>query len=539
MPILNWLNKDEAITAARKCTYKLLKEVPELSYGDTDNENLLIQGDNLEALKALIPYYSGRVQCVYVDPPFNTEQAFDNYDDNLEHSVWLSTMYPRFELLHQLIKEDGTFFLHLDDNEIAYAIVICDEIFGRSNRMFFSTFKQSSASGPKAINPGVVSTSSFIVCYAKNKSKWKSNKLFVPTKRDDRYNKFILNRNLAVEEWKFCSLREAFAKHSNVEVRDLKKKYLDKYEEKLTQFVLDNSNAVIRTARVADKDVGDDAKISLAQSREIPGRVFEAKRPGKPSQFFMNGEQVAFYSSKSAEIDGILTTTQPLTSIWDDLLSNNLHKEGGVQFKNGKKPESLIKRVIELSTSESDIVLDSFLGSGTTAATAIKLNRKVIGIEMGQQAETHCLQRLRSVVDGDNSGISKAVGWTGGSGFSFYRLGEAVFDEYGCLNTDIKFPTLASHIWYLETKTPLGKKVDTPLLGVHNDTAYYLLYNGILGDRRPAGGNVLTSKVLNNLPDIDKHERIVIYGESSRLGEARLKQANITFKQIPYDVGTL
>ena len=140
MPILNWLNKDEATATARKCTYRLLKEIPELSYGDANSENLLIQGDNLEALKALIPYYSGRVQCVYVDPPFNTEQAFDNYDDNLEHSVWLSTMYPRFELLYQFIKEEGTFFLHLDDNEIAYAIVICDEIFGRSNRMFLSTF---------------------------------------------------------------------------------------------------------------------------------------------------------------------------------------------------------------------------------------------------------------------------------------------------------------------------------------------------------------------------------------------------------------
>jgi len=539
MPILNWLNKDEAITVAKKCTYRLLEEVPELSYGDDKSGNLIIQGDNLEALKAIIPYYAGRIQCVYIDPPFNTEQAFDNYDDNLEHSIWLSTMYPRFELLHQLIKEDGTFFLHLDDNEIAYAIVICDEIFGRKNRIFLSTFKQSSASGPKAINPGVVSTSSFIVCYAKNKSKWKSNKLFVQTKRDDRYNKFILNRDLSVDSWEFCSLREAFAKYSNVEVKDLKKKYLDKYEENLTQFVLKNSNSVIRTARVADKDVGDEAKTALALSRETPGRVFEAKRLNKPSQYFMDGEQVAFYSSKSAEIDGVLTTTQPLTNIWDDLLSNNLHKEGDVQFKKGKKPESLIKRVIELSTSESDIVLDSFLGSGTTAAAAIKLNRKIIGIEMGEQAITHCQKRLKSVVDGDTTGISKAVGWKGGSGFNFCHLGEAVFDEYGYLNPEIRFQTLASHIWYLETKIPLKNKVKSPFLGVFNDTAYYLLYNGILGDRRPIGGNVLTSNVLNNLPEINTHKNIVIYGELTCLGEVRLKQENITFKQIPYDVGTL
>ncbi|WP_447088770.1 hypothetical protein ACOTR2_24230 [Enterobacter asburiae] len=161
-------------------------------------------------------------------------------------------------------------------------------------------------------------------------------------------------------------------------------------------------------------------------------------------------------------------------------------------------------------------------------------------VEIGNHSQSHIKPRLQKVIEGkDTGGITMDSNWESGGGFRFYKLGEAVFDEYGCLNTDIKFPTLASHIWYLETKTPLGNKADTPLLGVHNDTAYYLLYNGILGDRRPVGGNVLTSKVLNNLPDINKHERIVIYGESSRLGEARLKQANITFKQIPYDVGTL
>ncbi|HHT2691565.1 TPA: site-specific DNA-methyltransferase, partial [Enterobacter asburiae] len=176
----------------------------------------------------------------------------------------------------------------------------------------------------------------------------------------------------------------------------------------------------------------------------------------------------------------------------------------------------------------------------TTGSTAHKLGRKWILVEIGNHSQSHIKPRLQKVIEGkDTGGITMDSNWESGGGFRFYKLGEAVFDEYGCLNTDIKFPTLASHIWYLETKTPLGNKADTPLLGVHNDTAYYLLYNGILGDRRPVGGNVLTSKVLNNLPDINKHERIVIYGESSRLGEARLKQANITFKQIPYDVGTL
>ncbi len=190
-------------------------------------------------------------------------------------------------------------------------------------------------------------------------------------------------------------------------------------------------------------------------------------------------------------------------------------------------------------TCEKELVLDSFLGSGTTAAVAHKMNRSYIGIELGEHAQTHCQTRLQKVVDGEQGGISKAVDWQGGGGFRFFKLGEAVFDEYGSLNTEIKFPTLAAHIWYLENKTPLHGQANSPLLGIYNVTAYYLLYNGILGDRRPAGGNVLTSNVLNGLPDIQSQEKIVIYGESCRLGATRLQQANITFKQIPYDVGML
>jgi adenine-specific DNA-methyltransferase len=204
------------------------------------------------------------------------------------------------------------------------------------------------------------------------------------------------------------------------------------------------------------------------------------------------------------------------------------------------KPEKLIHRIIHIASDENDLILDSFLGSATTAAVAQKMNRRYIGIEIGDHAQTHCQPRLQKVVDGEQGGISKSLEWTGGGGFRFCKLGQTVFDEFGCLNPEIKFPTLAAHIWYLETKTTMSKKKRSPYLGTHNNTAYYLLYNGILGDRRPDGGNVLTTNILNSLPKIDEHEgKIVIYGESSRLGEARLSRANITFKQIPYDVGSL
>lgn len=183
------------------------------------------------------------------------------------------------------------------------------------------------------------------------------------------------------------------------------------------------------------------------------------------------------------------------------------------------------------------------------------MKRRYIGIEMGDHAETHCQPRLKKVVDGEQGGISKSVEWQGGGGFHFYRLGPTVFDEFGAIRPDIRFAELAAHVWYLETHTPhplpegegegegylpkgggAKKKTLSPLLGVHNGTAYYLLYNGILGDRRPQGGNVLTGLVLAELPQHDGPK--VIYGESSRLGAARLQSEGITFKQIPYDVRT-
>jgi adenine-specific DNA-methyltransferase len=199
------------------------------------------------------------------------------------------------------------------------------------------------------------------------------------------------------------------------------------------------------------------------------------------------------------------------------------------------KPERLIQRILHIATNPGDLVLDSFLGSGTTAAVAHKMGRQYIGVEMGDHAVTHCQPRLQKVVDGEQGGISKALNWQGGGGFTFYRLGATVFDEFGMIDAAIRFPTLAAYIWYLETRTPwMQPQTLSPLLGIHDGTAYYLLYNGILGDRRPQGGNVLTQNVLDGLPAHDGKR--VIYGETSRFGAGRLTAEGITFKQIPYDV---
>ncbi|MDR0529364.1 MAG: site-specific DNA-methyltransferase, partial [Zoogloeaceae bacterium] len=204
------------------------------------------------------------------------------------------------------------------------------------------------------------------------------------------------------------------------------------------------------------------------------------------------------------------------------------------------KPERLIQRILALSTNPGDYVLDSFLGSGTTAAVAHKMGRKYIGVEMGEQAKTHCAARLKKVIDGEQGGISKAVGWKGGGGFRFYELGETIFDEDGKIRNSISFANLAAHLWFYETKTPFNApKHKSAFLGVHNGIGYALLYNGILHDKRIDGGNVLTSKTLAAIrADMGKAEceKLVIYGEASRLGAAKSKELGIEFKQTPYDV---
>lgn len=200
------------------------------------------------------------------------------------------------------------------------------------------------------------------------------------------------------------------------------------------------------------------------------------------------------------------------------------------------KPERLIERVISIATNPGDLVLDSFLGSGTTAAVAHKTGRRWIGIEMGDHAITHCAPRLNKVIAGEGGGISQAVGWQGGGGFDFYRLGPAVFDADGTIATGIAFAPLAAHVWFAETNSPFSGNAAAPFLGSHDGQGVALLYNGILGDKRPAGGNVLTRATLALIRECGFNGPLTVYGEASRLSAATLAAERVTFKQTPYDV---
>jgi len=190
--------------------------------------------------------------------------------------------------------------------------------------------------------------------------------------------------------------------------------------------------------------------------------------------------------------------------------------------------------VLELATNPGDLVLDSFLGSGTTCAVAHKMGRRYIGIELGEHARTHCALRLRKVIEGEQGGISRAVNWQGGGGFRFYTLGAELFDAAGQINPEVKFADLAAYLWFYETHTAYAGRSDSPLLGVHEGKAYYLLYNGILKDRSAGGGNVLTRAILNSLPAHAGPR--VIYGNATRIGAKHLHEAGVVFKQIPYGI---
>jgi len=271
-----------------------------------------------------------------------------------------------------------------------------------------------------------------------------------------------------------------------------------------------------------------------------PPEEIERLRTDNRLWFGKKGDAIPSLKRFLTEVkDGVV----PQTIWYRDEVGDNQDAKKEVKLLNESeifatpKPEALIRQLFHISTEPGDLVLDSFLGSGTTAAVAHKMGRRYIGIEMGEHARTHCIPRLQKVIDGEQGGISEAVNWHGGGGFRFCTLGEPAFDSHGRINTAVRFETLAAYVWHYETSVPGQQIFDKPLLGIMDGTAYYLLYNGILGDRRPASGNVLTHAVLEAIKELFPHDGPkVIYGETTRLGAARLAAENITFKQIPYDV---
>jgi len=514
VPILDWMTRGGDVRAAAEVPYRLLEAVPALNGGDGDAANMLIQGDNLDALKALLPYYKGAVKCIYIDPPYNTRSAFEHYDDNLEHSQWLAMIYPRLVLLRELLAEDGSIWVSIDDNEGHYLKVVMDEVFGRRN--FVTTFIWKKVDSPNDNKVAITPDHEFVLCYERAPGaagfKQQSTTSILDAygsvdEQGQRYRDRLLKKNGK------SSLRaDRPTMFFGVEAPD----------RSLAWPIHDDG----REARWAMSPAG------VERVRE-EGRLVWKRRQRL-------GEEVWVpYVREFAPA----APTRPHFTILSDVKTSRQAKAHQRQLLpdapvfDTVKPEELLERILNLGTRAGDLVLDSFLGSGTTAAVAHKMGRRWIGIEMGDHTETHCKPRLDKVVAGEQGGVSQAVGWTGGGGYRFYRLGAPVFEADGHIADGIRFATLAAHIWFSETGTPFTGAADRPVLGVHDGTAYALLYNGILGDRSVSGGNVLTAALLAQLrAESGWHGPMIVYGEWSKLGLARLGEAGVTFKQTPYDV---
>ena len=509
MPTLQWLTRDEDTRAAQTVPYRLLDEVPKLGYGDKNAGNMLIQGDNLEALKALLPFYAGRVKCIFIDPPYNTKSAFEHYDDNLEHSQWLAMMWPRLELLRELLSEDGSIWMSIDDNEAHYLKVIMDEIFGRGN--FIANLVWQKNFSPKNSAKHVSVDHDHILMYAKNAEVWRPNDL----PRTEKQNRLYKNPD--------DDPRGTWTS-GDLSARNF-------YGSGTYPVTCPNGRVI------EGPPPGMYWRVSKKKMVELDrdGRVWWGKDGG-------NVPRLKRYLTDVK--DGIV----PQTLWFNADVGHTQEAKKEIVAINDKdvfitpKPERLVQRIIHIATVPGDFTLDSFLGSGTTAAVAHKMGRKYIGIEMGEHAETHCAPRLKKVVDGEQGGISKAVDWQGGGGFRYYRLGPTVFDEDGQIRGDIRFPVLAAHIWFSETSSPWSGKGKSPFLGIHEGRAYALLYNGILGDKKINGGNVLTRITLRHIRDAmvkagaDVGLPLTVYGERSALSDTTLLRMGIIFKQTPYDV---
>ena len=553
MPTLDWLNRAAAFSTAARVPYRLLEQVsvhtpltPSPLQGEGGGEgpppipihdNLLIQGDNLEALKALLPFYRGQVKCIFIDPPYNTRSAFEHYDDNLEHAQWLSMMLPRLQLLRELLREDGSIWVTIDDNEGHYLKVLMDEVFGRGN-FVANVFWQKTHTRENRTDVSAVHD--HILLFAKKRDGWKEIRNVLPSS-DTQLERFTNPDKDPRGVW------ASLPAHAKAEKG-----------RREAQFF----TVVTPSGRKVDAPPGRCWLYTEPRFREMveDGRIWFGESGGNAPRVkkFLTEVQAGLVPSTlwlHQEVGGNGRAKSELVALFP----------GETPFST-PKPEALLQRILHIATNPGDLILDSFLGSGTTAAVAHKMRRRWIGIEMGEHAATHCLPRLQKVIDGEQGGISKAVNWLGGGGFRFMTLGAPIFDEHGRIHPDVRFDTLAAFIWQQETGAAWDGATaiaNTPYLGTYYQLdsyprmsdmpeshisvlktpkfACYLLFNGILGDKRPAGGNVLTREVLGALQALHAGTPapaapLLVYGEACRLGPERLKQANVTFRHIPYDV---
>lgn len=449
---LTWIGKDKQ----PQVEPRILLHDPSKDYGDPDAKNMLIHGDNLLALKALEQQFASQVKCIYIDPPYNTGSAFEHYDDNLEHSIWLRMMKARLEILKNLLAPEGGICVQIDAIEMAYLKVLMDEIFGRNNFINIISVKTKIA-GVSGSNLGksLQDNIEFILMYARDLSKFALHT--IPQKRQELMD-YVDSYARDGKSWKYTSVlkhidegtyvKSFYAgngdeiklfRHEDYEIcsvgqiarnefgGDLKKAYYSYID---TVFRTTNAQTSIRTKVIEETKEFDNSGMFSIEYVPIKGR-----NAGKTIRsYYKDSNLIAWLRDVVSQDGNSIFKLDNSGNLWDDIQYNNLTKEGNVQFPNGKKPESLVGRVIDMLSEPGDLVLDSFLGSGTTCAAAHKMGRQWIGVELGDHCYTHCLPRLQSVVDGtDSGGITKDFDWQGGGGYKFYELAPTLIvkDRYG------------------------------------------------------------------------------------------------------------
>jgi adenine-specific DNA-methyltransferase len=431
------------------------------------DENLIIKGNNLLVLESLKPRYANKVKLIYIDPPYyfsenKSEDTFE-YNSNFKLSTWLTFMKNRLLVAKELLSEDGAIFVQISDDGVAELHLLMKEIFNTEQNNFINkiTVRTKSPSGFGSVNPGVFETAEYIISFAKNKANWSYNRQYVSCDYDANYKFYIENVNENHKKWQISDLGITVAKKHDFEDKKAAEAQLGKavFSNLVSEFAIKNSNKVFRYT-----EIGNKAGKSLIELRDTskndPTEVFKYERQDYYDVFVINGKEIAFYNKKVRTIDNVRTPSIQLSNIWTDIAYEGIASEGGVTLKGGKKPEKLLRRIIEMATNEGDYVLDCFLGSGTTAATAHKLNRKYIGIEQLDYGKNDCVYRLDNVIKGEKSGISKLVDWEGGGSFVYCELAELA-SKYSDRIEQAKSPEELIAIWDdLKESSNLSYKVD-------------------------------------------------------------------------------
>ena len=377
-------------------------------------------------MRALSKQFASLVKAAYLDPPFNTGRAFAEYNDAKTATDWAAWMRPRLEALHPLLSDDGAAFVEIDDTSLAPLTLLLDDVFGAKNRVSTITIVRSAPTGHKAINPGPVHVTDFLLVYAKDKAKWKYRpQIAVRAGFDHAYSTWLDDPDARPARWTFRSLRSAVAEQLGYATVHAATKALgrDAFVARVESIALRRARHVVRFAQPRYEAIARAARAIVDRSRQDPERVFVHERPGRPPFMVRGGNRILFLADKVREVDGEPRIVEPLTNVWDDIPFQGIAREGGVVFSRNKKPEKLVARVLEMSTQPGDWVLDPFLGSGTTAAVAHKMGRRYIGIESGDHFETLAVPRLKRVVEGsDPTGVTSVYSFAGGGSFEVAKL---------------------------------------------------------------------------------------------------------------------